>query len=59
MEQKNVDFVISKIEEKKTESKKFVEKYQKREMQDLEEYYNGAVWAFEFSLELFKGKTKE
>jgi len=46
--------ILHKLEEKKDESDRFIQKYQTRKMTDLEEYYKGASWAFDFAINIVK-----
>tara|TARA_B110000014_G_C19710409_1_gene371575 strand:- start:56 stop:220 length:165 start_codon:yes stop_codon:yes gene_type:complete len=51
-----VDFdkIIEKIESKKKDSIAFQKKYKSRKMKDLEKYYEGAEWAFIYTLSLLE-----
>ena len=42
--------LLDKLEEKKNEADRFAKKYEARKMADLEEYYKGASWAFEYAI---------
>ncbi|CAI9832030.1 hypothetical protein IBTHAUMO2_560004 [Nitrosopumilaceae archaeon] len=42
--------LLDKLEEKKSEADRFAKKYEARKMADLEEYYKGASWAFEYAI---------
>mgnify|MGYP006119152747 CR=1 FL=1 len=46
--------ILHKLQEKKDESDRFIHKYQSRKMNDLEEYYKGASWAFDFMINIIK-----
>lgn len=50
----NISKILDKIDSKKKETERFITKYNTREMQDLEEYYKGAKWAFEFTQKIIK-----
>jgi len=50
----DVNQIIEKLQTKKKETERFVKKYQTRKMSDLEEYYKGANWAFDFTIKLLK-----
>ena len=49
--------ILHKLQEKKDESDRFIQKYQTRKMSDLEEYYKGASWAFDFAINIIKNST--
>ena len=46
--------IIEKLQTKKKETERFIKKYQTRKMSDLEEYYKGANWSFDFTIKLLK-----
>ena len=46
--------LIILIESRKKESERFIEKYNTRNMTNLEEYYKGAEWAFDYVLQVLK-----
>tara|TARA_B100000029_G_scaffold17500_2_gene17927 strand:+ start:8632 stop:8802 length:171 start_codon:yes stop_codon:yes gene_type:complete len=48
----DISKIIEKIESKKKDSIEFQKKYKIRKMKELEKYYEGAEWAFTFSLAL-------
>jgi len=48
------EIILSKLEDKKKESERFIIKYKTRNMEDLEEYYKGVSWALDFSIKTLK-----
>jgi hypothetical protein len=51
--------ILKKIESKRKECQRFIEKYNTRGMEDLEEYYKGAKWALEYTQKIIKEQTKQ
>jgi len=54
----NFHEIIIKLQDKKKEADRFIEKYKTREMKDLEEYYKGVSWAFDYTIKIIK-ETEE
>ncbi len=51
--------IINKLESKKKEADRFIEKYKTRNMSDLEEYYKGVSWALDYVIKIMKEPTHE
>jgi hypothetical protein len=51
--------IIKKLENKKKEANRFVEKYKTRGMPDLEEYYKGVSWALDYAVKIIKEPQTE
>ena len=50
----NLINIIEKLEVKKRESDRFIDKYKTRNMPDLEEYYKGVSWALDYAIKIIK-----
>ena len=49
--------IIEQKKSKEIDCKNFSEKYKKREMEEMSQYYEGALWALRYSLSLFEDKN--
>ncbi len=58
MAEDNFKDLIEKLQSKKKEIDRFIEKYKTRKMNELEEYYKGASWAFEYTIKVIKDTMK-
>ena len=58
MAEDNFKDLIEKLQSKKKETDRFIEKYKTRKMSELEEYYKGASWAFEYAIKAIKDAMK-
>lgn len=53
----NIEELITKITNKEKESAKFMKKHETRKMIELQKYYEGANWAFNYVLTILKNES--
>ncbi len=51
--------IIKTLESKQKDCISFSKKYEKRNIKDLKQYYDGAEWAIKFTLSLIKELDEE
>jgi Na+/phosphate symporter len=51
--------IVKTLESKQKDCVSFSKKYEKRKVEDLKQYYDGAGWAITFALSLIKELDKE
>jgi|TARA_B110000495_G_C22930208_1_gene543750 Na+/phosphate symporter len=51
--------IIKTLESKQKDCASFSKKYEKRKVEDLKQYYDGAEWAITFALSLIKELDEE
>ena len=56
MDEQQIKEIIEQLESKQKDCIAFSKKYQQRKMDDLHQYYEGALWALKFTLALFNEK---
>lgn len=57
MNKDSLSQIIEKLESKQKDCVSFSKKFEKRDMQDLFQYYEGANWALKFAISLLKDKN--
>jgi hypothetical protein len=53
MNEQHVEKIIGQLKSKENDCASFSKKYKQREMDDLYQYYEGALWAIKYALSLF------
>jgi len=56
MDDDEINKIIELLKSKEIDCKNFLDKYKKREMEDLAQYYDGALWALKYTLSLLEEK---
>tara|TARA_Y100000590_G_scaffold462949_1_gene628443 strand:- start:11525 stop:11698 length:174 start_codon:yes stop_codon:yes gene_type:complete len=56
MDKEEIVEIIEMLKSKEIDCKNFLDKYKKREMEDLAQYYDGALWALKYTLSLLEEK---
>ena len=56
MDDEEIKKIIKLLKSKEIDCKNFLDKYKKREMEDLAQYYDGALWALKYTLSLLEEK---
>ena len=56
MDKEEINKIIELLKSKEIDCKNFSDKYKKREMEDLAQYYDGALWALKYTLSLLEEK---
>jgi hypothetical protein len=59
MDNKTLEEIIVKLENKQKDCISFSKKYQTRKMDDLSQYYEGAKWALDYALSVVNESKKE
>jgi hypothetical protein len=59
MDNKTLEKIIVKLENKQKDCISFSKKYQTRKMDDLSQYYEGAKWALDYALSVVNESKKE
>jgi len=59
MDNKTLEEIIVKLENKQKDCISFSKKYQTRKMDDLSQYYEGAKWALDYALVVVNESKKE
>jgi len=52
MSDKSLSKIIEMLESKRQDSISFSKKYKSRDMEELFQYYEGAKWAFDYTLKI-------
>ena len=58
MENLDKSSFLEKLESKKRDCIAFTKKYESRNMSELQQYYEGAKWAFEYAIHEFKSTNE-
>ena len=53
MNEQHIEKIIEQLKSKENDCASFSKKYKQREMDDLYQYYEGALWAIKYALSLF------
>ena len=56
MNKEEINKIIELLKSKEIDCKNFSDKYKKREMEELSQYYDGALWALKYTLSLLEEK---
>ena len=56
MDKEEIVEIIEMLKSKEIDCKNFLDKYKKREMEDLAQYYDGSLWALKYTLSLLEEK---
>ena len=59
MDNKTLEEIMVKLENKQKDCISFSKKYQTRKMDDLSQYYEGAKWALDYALSVVNESKKE
>ena len=54
MDKDKITSLVEKLESKQRDCVAFSKKYESRKMEDLKQYYEGAKWAFDFTIAQIK-----